>query len=524
MFLQNNINLCRRFFLLLLFFSSYSFASYKSIYNIENPNFKFSMENNNYKVYISDEGVIDYKKRTGFKLFLPNFTKEYNLGVLRFNSIGRIDGYLSMTKLINRSNIIDVQGDDITYYITNYATRKQNQLDFLLNGQIIPYIDKTSLAFQGYNIPFRINNKLNKWVYFTFDKDNNFNNKLKYLVYSYSMVLDKRLVDKFVKKHFRIKIYSENPKFDYLYTYISNLSNLKYNKYNKNEINKKNIKTVVKRVKKVKTKPKSYVRLNLKRLLYMKEFGFESIPIRISSNTEDSKKYNELKSYISNLRNAINNIKIPDGYFDIINNFDEYKSQLKKVIDLNIELANKIDKLDYLSYNISPKKVNNNHCFEFDAPLNKKCLNDKVYINNYIYYAIKKDNLPSEDLILKYGNAKIFNDIGKYYFEIGEDKKSEKYLLKAYTLLTNKDKDKKIVSFNLGVLYATINTIADNTKSIEYFKDSGFKEAYFNMGVDYYIGLGVKESNKQAFIYFKKAAEKGLERAKFNINQMKKLD
>jgi hypothetical protein len=87
MFLQNNIYLSRRIFFLLIFFSTYSFSSYKSIYNIENPKFKYSIENNNYKVYLSEEGIIDYKTRNGFKLFLPNFTKEYNLGVLRFNSI-----------------------------------------------------------------------------------------------------------------------------------------------------------------------------------------------------------------------------------------------------------------------------------------------------------------------------------------------------------------------------------------------------------------------------------------------------
>jgi hypothetical protein len=57
-FLQNNIQLSRRIIFLLLFFCSFSFASYKSIYNIENPEFKYSIEGNNYKVYMSEEGII----------------------------------------------------------------------------------------------------------------------------------------------------------------------------------------------------------------------------------------------------------------------------------------------------------------------------------------------------------------------------------------------------------------------------------------------------------------------------------
>jgi hypothetical protein len=523
MFLQNNIYLSRRIFFLLIFFSTYSFSSYKSIYNIENPKFKYSIENNNYKVYLSEEGIIDYKTRNGFKLFLPNFTKEYNLGVLRFNSIGRIDGYLATSKFINQSNIIDVEGDDIKYYITNYSTKGQKQLDFLLNGKIIPYIDKTSLAFQGYNIPTKINKHLNKWVYFTFNKNNSYDNKLKYLIYSYSMILDKKLVDNFVKKNFRIKRYDENPKFNYLYTYISNMSKLKYYKYNKISFYKKKITKVIKKTRVIKRKHRTYVRLNLKRLLYMKEFGFENKPIKSDSNQKENKKnkkYDELKSYVKDLQNTIENIKIPNGYFDMITNFDKYNSQLKKIINLNKKLTNEIDYLDYSDYD-KPKK-NNNQCYKFDTSLNKKCLNNNVYVNNYIYYAIKRDNLPSEELILGYGNGKIFNDIAKYYFERGDYKKSEKYLLRAYPLLDGKDK--KIVAFNLGVLYATINTIDDNTKSIKYFKESAFKEAYFNMGVNYYIGLGVKENNKDAYVYFKKAADEGLERAKFNINQMKKLN
>jgi TPR repeat protein len=181
-----------------------------------------------------------------------------------------------------------------------------------------------------------------------------------------------------------------------------------------------------------------------------------------------------------------------------------------------------MEELDNIKSNETSNENDNSYeCLNFDGPLNKKCLNKEFYVNNYIYYAIKKDKLPPEEFILGYGNGKIFNDVAKYYFERGDFKKSENYLLKAYPILNGKDKE--IVAFNLGVLYATINTLENNAKAVKYFKQTSFKEAYFNLGVNYYIGLGVKEDDKKAYYYFKKAAEKGLERAKFNLTQMKKL-
>jgi hypothetical protein len=511
-----------RVILFLFFLYSFSFASYKEIYSIENPNLKYAIEDNNYKVYMSEEGVIDYKNTTGFKLFLPNFVKEYNLGVLRFNSIGRIDGYLSMSKIINPSKVIEIEGDDIKYCFTDYAKEGERQLDFLLNGYILHYTEKTSFAFQGYNIPTRVNTRLNKWVYFTFDRYYKTHNKLKYLVYSYSMILDKKLVDNFVKNNLKIIPYKD-PKFNYIHTYISNLYRLKYITLIQKKAKEKKI-VKVHKIKKPKPKPKkAYVRLNLKRLLYMKEFGYEKFPLPKKNNDKKDEKYEEIKPYINDLKDAISNLKIPDGYLDLIKNFDTYKAQLETIINLNKTLNIKMEELDNIKSNetSNEKSDNSYECLNFDGPLNKKCLNKEFYVNNYIYYAIKKDKLPPEEFILGYGNGKIFNDVAKYYFERGDFKKSESYLLKAYPILDGKDKE--IVAFNLGVLYATINTLENNAKAVKYFKQTSFKEAYFNLGVNYYIGLGVKENDKKAYYYFKKAAEKGLERAKFNLTQMKKL-
>lgn len=73
------------------------------------------------------------------------------------------------------------------------------------------------------------------------------------------------------------------------------------------------------------------------------------------------------------------------------------------------------------------------------------------------------------------------------------------------------------LNYNLGVIYSKINTFASNKKAIEYFKQSKLKEAYFNLGIYYYIGLSVKENDKIAYKYFKNAEKLGLKRAINNV-------
>lgn len=514
MSLQNNIYINRRIFLLLVVFSSYAFASFNSIYNIENPKFRYSLSGHNYKVYLSYKGSIDYKKSQGFKLFLPNFIKEYNLGMLRFNSIGYINGYLSLNKEFSRRDILDVSSSDIEYYTTNYYRKRERQLDFLFKNKVIPYERQTSLAIYGTNIPTRINKHLNKWLYFTFNKRDNSKNQLLYLVYSYNMTLDKRLVDKFVKRNFKILKYSKDKKFNYLNTYMLNLNKVRNIRYKKilanNKIKTKQSRKII--VKKEKKK-EIEIRLNLKRFLYMKEFGFL---YKVEKPPKPSyEKYKKLKVVVNKLADAINNLNAPISYIEYLKSYDKYEKQAQKIIDTKNMVMEKIDDLDYYE-----PKIVTDKCLNFKE-FDKKCLNNQLYLNNYIYYAIKRNDLPSEELLLGYGNGKIFNDVAKYYFEIGDYEKSEKYLLKAYVLLSGEDR--KVVAFNLGVLYGTLNTESYNSKSVKYFLETNFKEAYFNVGINYYIGLGVKESNKKAFSYFLKASKMGLKRATYNIQEMKKM-
>ena len=119
----------------------------------------------------------------------------------------------------------------------------------------------------------------------------------------------------------------------------------------------------------------------------------------------------------------------------------------------------------------------------------------------------------------KHANIKSQNDIAKYYFEIGEDEKALKYLQKAYKKANGTIKEQ--IAYNLGVLYATRNGTKDNKESIIYFKESKNKEANFNIGINYYIGLGVKENNTLAYKYFEKSAKQGLVRAQANKKLMK---
>lgn len=509
MFLQNSLTYSRRVVTLLLLFTSSLIASHNTIYNTHNPNFKYSLENGNYKVYLSNESSINYLVSDGFKLFLPNFVKEYNLDILRFNSIGKIDGYLSLDKNFNTTDIIDTMRNDIRYYTTDYKTKKQRQLSILLKNKVIPYDAETSISIEGYNIPKRINQKLNKWIYFTFDKKDIETNKLKSLLYSFYMILDKKQVDKYVKKRFKTQHLMKDRKFDYLNTFIVNLHKFKEDTPIKNSnivVKKKTHQMVISK----KVPQRRVIRLNLKRFLYMKEFGSVNEVRYIKTKNE---KYDELYNLIKEVQNKVEDTKISYGYIDSIKNYEKYQKQAKKFRSLSNTIENKLYDIDSMIENIDKS------CSDFGKNFDKKCLNDDVYTTNYIYNKIKEKKLPEEELILGFGNGKIFNDIAKYYFELGEYDKSEQYLYKAYILLSGDEK--KLVSYNLGVLYGTKNGMEDNVKSVKYFKETDFKEAYFNLGVNYYIGLGVNENDKKAFDYFQKASKDGLERAENNLVKMK---
>lgn len=361
-------NIISRSFLLLILFSSVSFASFHTIYTLKNENYNYSIENNNYKVILKDIGFISNQK-SGFKLYLPNFLKEYNLEILRVSSIGHIDGYLSNKISFNKEKILNVKSHQLDYYYTDYSDNTYRQLDYVLNNKVIPYKNATSLVIEGYNLPSYVNKKLNKWIYFVFDKSRE--NKLKELSYSFSMILNKNDVDNYVRKNLKVISY-KNSDFKYIHTYMQNLSNPKkytqtYVPSQKKEIPKRNI---------VVEKPKVSFSLDKKREYSLK-------PIKGLSLTKD-------------------------------------------------ELHSALDNKEFKKY---------------------------------------------EDLI----------------------------------------------HYNLGVIYAKQNSNLSNKKAIWHFKNSKQKEAYFNLGVYYYLGLSIKENDKKAYENFKKSSELGFERATSNIKIMEEF-
>lgn len=606
MHLQNNIILIsKRFFLLLIFLATFTNASiYESIYNINEPKVKYQIENNNYKVLLSNENMIDYQETKGFKLYLPNFLKEYNLALLRFNSIGEINGHLSINKNYKENHIFYPKKNDLQYLLTNYKTKNQRQLTYLLNKKTINFTKQTDLSLEAYSIPKNVNQKLNKWIYFTFDKKN-LNNKLQYLVYSYYMVFNKKEVDKFVSKNYKIKTYYSNHEFNKIHTYMQNLTKSK-NKTLK-YTNKKNTKTQ-KQTKKTtnKIKQKKVVRLNLKRFLYMKEFGYiskktdnkpinyskikelllpientnkilieeytsklngivnklalyeelfdiqnrkndefrEILRIKTQLNDElfklnkegftdsivnifDDKKYNKLKSILDGFESIINDYTYKNSYMD--NSMKrKYKNEVKKLESLIYSFAldtnNLSDEKNYKEIGNELSKIEKQQikiiCNESKKELNTKCIKNTRYMNNFIYNTLRDDNIYTLKKVERYANIQSQNDIAKYYFEIGEDEKALHYLQKAYEKAKGKIKEQ--IAYNLGVLYATRNGRIDNKESIIYFKESKNKEANFNIGINYYIGLGVKENNTLAYKYFTKSADQGLERGISNKKLMNK--
>lgn len=526
MFLQNSISIKRRFFLLFIFFTSTLFASYHPIYDVENPEFEYAIENGDYKVYLTQEGSIDYNNISGFELFLPNFLKEYNLGVLRFNSIGSIDGVLSIKENDTLStNKIAI--DDIRYYLTDYSTVNQRQLDYLLKNEKIPYLNKTSLAFQGYNIPNNISKNLNKSIFFSFlDKTND--NKLATLVYSYSMVLDKKVVDSYVKKHKKIRKFEKDSRFDLIYTYLSSFGTTK-------EYQSKNSKSLIKEEPSIENKKEEPLKINdvlqynlkldLVRDLEMKDFEYSQDILMqdISQNDTNNQysieeNYKELQKSLDKLISIIEKMKDGDKPFatNVLNKSNNSHKNLTELIREKDILIGKMSNVEFDRAIIMEQK-----CDGGAEVFRKSCLEEEHYFDSFIYHALKRGRLPSEELIIKNGNTQTLNRIGKYYYDLKEYQKSEKYLLRAYEKISKIDKE--IVAYNLGVLYAKLNSTQSHKKSISYFEKTTFKEAYFNLGINYYIGLGVKENNSIAYEYFSKSAQRGFEKSELNVLKMQKL-
>ncbi len=387
-------------------------------------------------------------------------------------------------------NTLNINQSNLKYYITDYKSFGK-QMDYLLAGYAIPYKEVTSISLEAYNIPPKIYNNFNKFLYFKIDHSDDYRNTLQYLVFSFYLVLDKKNLDKFLKAH---KI-----TFNYYLNHIYTITSKKviHSKIKKS-VHKQ--KKVVKKIVKKKPKKPPYA-LKLKFFFYMKEYGF--IP--------QKKEYK--------LETNINNDILIDIYSKLNGLTYELKNSFDKTFMLNpkekIELfVQKIDNIASKLYNLNfYANIKKPECLNYSYSL--KCFKDPIYFHNFLHLQLNKNKPLNIDTLLKYGDYKSFNDAAKYYFEIGEYKKAEILLQKAYAL-----KKDPIVIHNLAVLYMSKTPLLNMKKGIEYLKNSSLPIDYYNMGVLYYIGKDVKENNKRAREYFLKA--KGIPYADENIKIMNK--
>ncbi len=429
-----------------LFFPLFLFA-YVSLYDLSPENFDITTTKHTYKLTLKNQSPISYFDIEGFKFFIPIFTKEFSLKVLRYNSIGFINGNLFMKypyKLLYSASPTNLE-----YYLTDYK-RGYKQLNYLLNGYAIPYNKFTYLSIEAYNIPIKKSLKLNKYIYFQKAPLNN--NKLKYILYSFYLVLNKDAVDYYIKKHY------PNSK-NYIKKFLQVTTSIK-----------------VKKTKKI-TKKEPKIFFHIRRLLYMKSFGAE---------------FNKNDSNITFLKQ------------NIINSLQNLQLLLSEKLSGGIifkperifgEIFPKIDKLIQKLYT-----TNLNNCIFNPNNIKKECFNNKSYFQNYTTYLLSQDKIPSESEIAQFGGYKTLNDIGKYFFERGEVDKALNYLKEAY-----KQNPNPIIAHNLGVLYATPSKYYIPKIAIKYFKKSNFPSDYYNLGVFYYIGKGTKKNYKKAREYFEKS-------------------
>lgn len=207
-------------------------------------------------------------------------------------------------------------------------------------------------------------------------------------------------------------------------------------------------------------------------------------------------------------------------YFTFKKTSDSRLKEMSYTFNMTFD-KNEIDA--YVKNNLIVKNYDKTEYTYIDAYLNNLTKKKNIFyepIKKVKIIAKKSVNKTKKKTIKK--KSKYYLDIKRItnYINIDGIKNNENDLLKAL----NKPENQNIigkVKFNLGVHSLRSKKRVDKKKSFQYFKESKEKEAYFNLGIFYYIGLFVKENDKIAYTYFNKSSNLGFSRAEKNINIMK---
>ena len=259
----------------------------------------------------------------------------------------------------------------------------------------------------------------------------------------------------------------------------------------------------------------------------------------------------DLKYYVTNYKQK--NLRQLDYLLeDKVIPYKKMTSMVLEAYSIPKKISRKLDKWIYfkllrednirgLSYAFSmtfDKKTIDSFVKKKRLELIKDTKSEYFYINTFMknlsmkkrYYKSKKTDKKVYKQKEKKAEKKVVKSTLSYSLDIKRVYQAKKingrYLSKKELLEFIKHTDlkeqKAIAFYNLGVFYAKINTNSANKKAIEYFKKSNIKEANFNLGIYYYIGLSIKENDKQAYKYFNKSSKQGFVRASKNIEIMNK--
>ena len=192
--------------------------------------------------------------------------------------------------------------------------------------------------------------------------------------------------------------------------------------------------------------------------------------------------------------------------------FDKYQvdTYVKRNLNVTDYSKGELVYIDAYFNNLTKKKINFQEA--------SKKIEKKVKVKSQVRKEVKVKKQVKKYVKKK---SKYYLDIKRIsnYINITGLKNNKKELLNALNNPSDK-KDIAKINFNLGVYYLRTNKKANLKKSLKYFKDSKLKEAYFNIGIFYYIGLYVKENDSTAYKYFKKSSDLGFLRGRKNKNIM----